>query len=325
MAHISVFGLHAAYLLGFERIADVRGIKSIRNLLAKSANDSDKPMSFCGIYLQIRPHERLYIGQTTNLPARFERHIAQGVIIEELAFKPMDADDLDREEKRLIALAQKHGLTLDNLALREKDEIDARKFSDFFTDQDIERWLDGNDKTEDTSSFRTVYDAMAPSLRHQLDLAMSEAAWKNALDTSRHFVKHLIPKPEETNGHLWSCTAYGKKLDEPYIPIIRLYANTQILLSVGFCRDHYRSGWGYLWCDEDSLLSTWDSIERFQSTHPYMKVTPVDGGFLLWSSCGHLRVFVERHQTLLRRALIEPLKKRSLRENNSALGKLLTT
>ena len=123
MAHISVFGLHSAYLLGFERIADVRGIKSIRNLLAKSANDSDKPMSFCGIYLQIRPHGRLYIGQTTNLPARFERHIAQGVIIEELAFKPMDADDLDREEKRLIALAQKHGLTLDNLALRERTRL----------------------------------------------------------------------------------------------------------------------------------------------------------------------------------------------------------
>ena len=304
MAYISVFGLHTAHLLGFERIADVRGIKSIRTLLNKNVNASDKPMSFSGIYLQIRPNQHIYIGQTNNLSARFERH-------------------LDAEEKRLIALAQKHGLKLDNLALRGKDDIEAKKFSDFFTDQEISAWLDSHDKTEDPSTFRTIYDAMAPSLRHQLDLAMAEAAWKNALDTSRHYVRHLIPKPEQTNGHLWSCTAYGKKLDEPYIPIIRLYANTQILLSVGFCRDHYRSGWGYLWCDEKSFLETWESVERFMSTHPYMKVTVVEGGFLLWSSCGHLRVFVERNEALLRRSILEPLKKRSLQENNPALAKLI--
>ena len=325
MAYISVFGLHTAHLLGFERIADVRGIKSIRTLLNKNVNASDKPMSFSGIYLQIRPNQHVYIGQTNNLSARFERHIAQGVIIEELAFKPMDPDKLDDEEKRLIALAQKQGLQLDNLALREKDDIEAKKFTDFFTDQEIAAWLDGHDKTEDVSTFRTIYDAMAPSLRHQLDLAMAEAAWKNALDTSRHYVRHLIPKSELTNGHLWSCTAYGKKLDEPYIPIIRLYANTQILLSVGFCRDHYRSGWGYLWCDEKSFLETWENVERFMSTHPYIKVTSVEGGFLLWSSCGHLRVFVERHEALLRRAILEPLKKRSLQENNPALAKLIVT
>ena len=325
MAHISLFGLHTAHLLGFEKIADVRGIKSIRSLLNKSVNESEKPMSFCGIYLQIRPHERVYIGQTNNLGARFERHIAQGAIIEELAFKPMAAHELDAEEKRLIVLAQKQGLTLDNLALREKDEIEARKFSDFFTDSELSAWLAGNDSKDDDGTFRTVYDAMAPSLRHQLDLAMAEAVWKNALDTTRHYVKHLIPKPADTNGHLWSCTAYGKKLDEPYIPVIRLYANTQILLSVGFCRDHYRSGWGYLWCDEKTFLETWESLERFTNTHPYMKVTPVEGGMLLWSSCGHLRVFVERHETLLRKAILGPFKKRSLQENNPALAKLLTS
>ena len=50
MAKISKFGMHTAYLLGFERIADVRGITSLLSLF-------ENAMILSGIYLQIRPNQ----------------------------------------------------------------------------------------------------------------------------------------------------------------------------------------------------------------------------------------------------------------------------
>ena len=100
MAKISVFGMNVAYQLGFERIMDVRGVRSISHLFKKAEFLS-------GIYLQIRPGNHAYIGKTYNLPARFEQHIARGVVIEELAFKPMRANIVDKMEKQFIALAER--------------------------------------------------------------------------------------------------------------------------------------------------------------------------------------------------------------------------
>lgn len=276
MAHISVFGLHTAYLLGFERIADVRGLKSIRPLLAKDVSFMKKAVSFCGIYLQIRPGQRAYIGQTTNLAARFERHLAQGVIIEELAFMPMETDE----------------------------------------------WLH-HTKTQEPTSWRNIYDNMLPSLRHQLDLAMGEPVWYQALRVARLYVKHLIPKPMETNEHLWTCTAYTKKPDERYVPLIRLHADTQILLSIGYCADDRTHCWGYLWCDAKTFIDQWESIERFTTRFPYMRCESVKGGYRLWTSRGLMQTFVENEYGILRSTVLEVLKKRSVQENNAALAMLL--
>lgn len=322
MAHISVFGLHTAYLLGFERIADVRGLKSIRPLLAKDVSFMKKAVSFCGIYLQIRPGQRAYIGQTTNLAARFERHLAQGVIIEELAFMPMETERLDEEERRLIELAQKQGIALDNLAIRDKQTVEGKKFESFFTQEEIDEWLH-HTKTQEPTSWRNIYDNMLPSLRHQLDLAMGEPVWYQALRVARLYVKHLIPKPMETNEHLWTCTAYTKKPDERYVPLIRLHADTQILLSIGYCADDRTHCWGYLWCDAKTFIDQWESIERFTTRFPYMRCESVKGGYRLWTSRGLMQTFVENEYGILRSTVLEVLKKRSVQENNAALAMLL--
>lgn len=70
MAKISNFGMHTAYLLGFEKIADVRGISSVVSLF-------ENRMILSGIYLQIRPDRHVYIGKTSNIIRRFETSLAK--------------------------------------------------------------------------------------------------------------------------------------------------------------------------------------------------------------------------------------------------------
>lgn len=92
MAKISNFGMHTAYLLGFAKIADVRGISSVVSLF-------ENRMILSGIYLQIRPDRHVYIGKTSNIIRRFERHLQNGVVMEELAFMPMHLRFLDKKKK----------------------------------------------------------------------------------------------------------------------------------------------------------------------------------------------------------------------------------
>ena len=137
MAKISNFGMHTAYLLGFEKIAYVRGTSSVVSLF-------ENRMILSGIYLQIRPDRHVYIGKTSNIIRRFERHLQNGVVMEELAFMPMHLRFLDKKEKDIIAKAERYGLALDNLLLVETPWRSQQKFEDLISDTEIESWLSEN-------------------------------------------------------------------------------------------------------------------------------------------------------------------------------------
>ena len=126
--------MHTAYLLGFEQIADVRGISSVVSLF-------ENRMILSGIYLQIRPNRHVYIGKTSNIIRRFDRHLQNGVVMEELAFMPMHLKFLDKKEKDIIAKAERYGIALDNLLLVETPWRPQQKFQDLISDTEVESRL----------------------------------------------------------------------------------------------------------------------------------------------------------------------------------------
>ena len=215
MAQISLFAMHVANLLGFNRIADVRGVTSVTRLF-------ENGMSPCGLYLQIRPQGELYIGQTANLPARFERHLARGAVITELAFMPAHPKTLDEKEKALIAKAERLGLELNNLALRSKHESLRPAFSEIYPEDWVKCWL--NPETPPANPFRERYEAIHSGLRHQLDLAMAHPAWPQALPAARQAIRWLIPKPEQSAGIFWSATTNSMHMFWTGHPIFAIFS-----------------------------------------------------------------------------------------------------
>lgn len=314
MAKISVFGMNAAYQLGFERIMDVRGVRSISHLFKKAEFLS-------GIYLQIRPGNHAYIGKTYNLPARFEQHIARGVVIEELAFKPMKANIVDQMEKETIALAERKGIAIDNIALREKlAKLESAKFDEVLDEKTRKAWLSPGEIQKDKRQFLKTYDAMHPGLRHLLDKARAHPVWPQVFPVATNFIEEIIPKPIETRGLFWNANAYTTQVEENFIPLIKLYAGSQNILGLGFFQFALFEAWGWVNVEQDTV----ENIDELTKILPFAKIEVKEKMIAISTSARLLPFVVQKVKIPLRTSVLSLMKTSLLQNGNPALEVLLT-
>lgn len=314
MAKISVFGMNAAYQLGFERIMDVRGVRSISHLFKKAEFLS-------GIYLQIRPGNHAYIGKTYNLPARFEQHIARGVVIEELAFKPMRANIVDKMEKQFIALAERKGIAIDNIALREKLAVlDSAKFDEVLDEKTRKAWLTTDENKTDNRPFLKTYDAMHPGLRHLLDKARAHPVWPQVFPIAKNFIEEVIPKPVDTRGLFWNANAYTTQVDENFIPLIKVYAGSQNILGLGFFQLVPFEAWGWVNISQSAI----EDIDELAKILPFARVEVKDKIIEISASARFLPYVVQKMRLPLRTSTLALMQTSLLQNGNPALEVLLT-
>lgn len=316
MAKISVFGMNAAFQLGFKRIADVRGMTSVVSLFENS-------MILSGIYLQIRPGNTAYVGKTNNMPARFENHLARGTVIEELAFMPVLVKHIDEKEKQIIALAEKKGIPLENLALREQKPAREKTLSDLITEEEIQEWLAEEQKAKPTLLWYQTYQAMHPGLRHQFDLARAHPVWGQIFPLARKFVLSVIPKPEDTREDFWSATAYTKKTEEVFSSVIRIHAGSATLISLGSFRFSPFAPWGWVEIAKEDLLKTGFTRQRLLTDLPFARITEKDNTIQIGAGLMHLNYVIETLKIALRRTTLTQMKGGLLQRGNPALECLL--
>lgn len=316
MAKISTFGMNAAFQLGFKRIADVRGITSVVSLFKNS-------MILSGIYLQIRPDNTAYIGKTNNMPARFEQHLARGVVIEELAFMPVLAKYIDEKEKQLIALAEKKGIPLDNLALRESEAKNRKSLNSILKDSEIDQWLSPCDKNPVSASWLHEYNSMHPGLRHQLDLARAHPVWSQIFPVAKYFVQHIIPQPQDTCEDFWSAGAYTRNIEEVFSSVIRIHAGSLTLLNLGSYRAAPFEPWGWIECSKDHLMAGGYTPDRLKTDFPYVNVIEMENFFKIGTSARLLLTPIEKLKKPLRQTTLAAMNNALLQKGNPALHALL--
>ena len=317
MAKISTFGMNAAFQLGFERIADVRGVTSVVSLFENS-------MILSGIYLQIRPGNVAYIGKTNNMPARFEQHLSRGVVIEELAFKPVLAKYVDDKEKELIALAERKGIALDNIALREKKDSRKRTLADILSEEEVHAWLNPDSSPTATKHWLLVYQAMHPGLRHQFDTARSHPTWPQIFPVARTFVQKVIPKPDQTQEDFWSAQAYTRNTEQDFISIIRIHAASLTLLNLGTYRAAPYEAWGWVSCKKEDLIQYGFTLNRLKETFPFANLIEKEELILLSTSARLLPIVIEKLKPALRKTAYSAMQNALLQKGNPALEDLLS-
>lgn len=316
MAKISTFGMNAAFQLGFKRIADVRGITSVVSLFKNS-------MILSGIYLQIRPDNTAYIGKTNNMPARFEQHLARGVVIEELAFMPVLAKYIDEKEKQLITLAEKKGIPLDNLALRESEAKNRKSLNSILKDSEIDQWLSPCDENPVSASWLHEYNSMHPGLRHQLDLARAHPVWSQIFPVAKYFVQHIIPQPQDTCEDFWSAGAYTRNIEEVFSSVIRIHAGSLTLLNLGSYRAAPFEPWGWIECSKDHLMAGGYTPDRLKTDFPYVNVIEMENFFKIGTSARLLLTPIEKLKKPLRQTTLAAMNNALLQKGNPALHALL--
>lgn len=314
MAKISVFGMNAAHQLGFKRIVDVRGVRSISHLFGKAEFLS-------GIYLQIRPGKHAYIGKTFNMPARFEQHIARGVVMEELAFKPMKANIVDQMEKETMALAERKGIAIDNIALREKlAKLESAKFDEVLDEKTRKVWLSPGEIQKDKRQFLKTYDAMHPGLRHLLDKARAHPVWPQVFPVATNFIEEIIPKPIETRGLFWNANAYTTQVEESFIPLIKVYAGSQNILGLGFYQFAPFEAWGWVNISQSAI----EHIDELEKILPFARIEVKDKIIEISASVRFLPYVVQKIKLPLRTSTLALMQTSLLQNGNPALEILLT-
>lgn len=317
MAKISTFGMNAAFQLGFERIADVRGVTSVVSLFNNS-------MILSGIYLQIRPNQVAYIGKTNNMPARFEQHLSRGVVIEELAFMPVLAKYVDNKEKQLIALAEKKGIPLENIALRDNHSLRVKTFDSIISQEDVSNWLKPEEKSSLTSLWVLTYQAMHPGLKHQLDTARAHPIWPQIFPIAKTFVQKVIPKPEETREDFWSAQAYTRNAEQDFISIIRIHAGSLTLLNLGVYRIAPFEAWGWLTSKKSDLMHYGYTLSRLKTDFPFTNIIEKEELIQIQTSARLLIIVIEKLKPALRKTVLEAMQKALLQKGNPALECLLS-
>ena len=317
MAKISTFGMNAAFQLGFERIADVRGVTSVVSLFENS-------MILSGIYLQIRPGNVAYIGKTNNMPARFEQHLSRGVVIEELAFKPVLVKYVDDKEKELIALAERKGIALDNIALREKKDSRRRTLADVLSEDEVHAWLNPDSSPIPAKHWLLAYQAMHPGLRHQFDTARAHPTWPQIFPVARTFVQKVIPKPEQTQEDFWSAQAYTRNTEQDFISIIRIHAGSLTLLNLGTYRAAPYEAWGWVSCKKEDLIQYGFTLNRLKETFPFANLIEKEELILLSTSARLLPIVIEKLKPALRKTAYSAMQNALLQKGNPALEDLLS-
>lgn len=317
MTKISTFGMNAAFQLGFERIADVRGVTSVVSLFNNS-------MILSGVYLQIRPNQVAYIGKTNNMPARFDQHLARGVVIEELAFMPVLAKYVDNKEKQLIALAEKKGIPLENIALRDNHTTRTQTLETIFSLEEINKWLTPEEKSSQPNLWHLTYQSMHPGLKHQFDTARAHPIWPQIFPIAKTFVQKVIPKPEDTREDFWSAQAYTRNAEQDFISIIRIHAGSLTLLNLGSYRIASFDAWGWLTCKKSDLMHYGYTLSRLKTELPFANIIEKEELIQIQTSARLLIIVIEKLKPALRKTAFEAMQNALLQKGNPALECLLT-
>ena len=318
MTEISSFALNTAYLLGFKRIADVRGITDTGQLFEPSGLLNQE--AGCGIYLLIYPNETAYIGQCVNFRRRFKQHLERGSVINEIAFMSVPVTELDETEKTLIAKAERLGIPIMNIALRAKQERESRNLNDLIGEKEIAQWLQP-DEHESGTNYHKEYASMLPGLRHGLDLAMAEPIWFQALSIARSFVKEAIIEPEKTADFLWCAWAYTKHVTERFIPVIRLYAASSCVFGAGYWQADKTHCYAYIQLPQTVYEQFFDAKEV--ASFGFLLIESHQACMRITAPAPLMQHAVERLRLPLRQAMIELMKEHPNRKNNRALCSLL--
>ena len=197
-----------AQVLGFTRIADIRGNLNTFDLFSVSEND-DESKPLMGIYIQFRHDDSLYIGMTNNLVRRTTAHREAGTLVAFLAFKPLPKNQLKSAEERTILKARTLGFELTNIITnREALESDESHFDDFMDidsqDNFIRNVIEGNTYT---GRWKAAYVRASRQDRWDWDRFYKATDHANSqLIAARAYITTAIPAFKDCFGAYFRCT-----------------------------------------------------------------------------------------------------------------------
>lgn len=243
--------------------------------------------STCGVYTWITETGDAYVGQAVKVRARLQQHWKIHRSIVYAAFQPVEREDLNVEEPRLIA-AMETAFPVLNIAFA-KSSTTTVPFDRVVTQDERQEFLNGGRLAENIDWQQ--WPLLVRKQSEKFNYLMTDSLYSIVLDSIRTFVERCIPKPRTTEVRFWSVTVLN---DSP--SYFRLNVGQQEVFT--------------LWMDETKLYARVLAKVKLLSdaegphyvTNSYANFVPVED-FNQWlngknlTACRELVTWLMRHTT----------------------------
>lgn len=160
----------------------------------------------CGVYTWITENGDAYVGQAVKVRARLQQHWKSHRSIVYAAFQPVEHQDLNVEEPRLIA-AMETAFPVLNIAFA-KSSTTTVPFDQVVTQVERQEFLNGGQLAEniDWSQWPLLLRKQAA----KFEVLVADELFCVVLQAIRIFVERCIPKPRSTEVKFWSVTLHNE-------------------------------------------------------------------------------------------------------------------
>jgi hypothetical protein len=155
-----------------------------------------------GIYTWITDTGEAYVGKAVNVRSRLKQHWRSYRSIAYAAFQPVEQEELDKEERRLI-VAMETKFPVLNIAFARSSTTTV-PFDQVVTLQERQQFLSGANLAEDLSW--SEWTLLQRKQINKFEVLTSDDLYCIALRALRIYVERCIPKPKSTEVKFWSVT-----------------------------------------------------------------------------------------------------------------------
>jgi hypothetical protein len=237
--------------LGFSAPNEVGSLRTIAHLFGAKRSRT-------GVYALLLPNDRVYIGKSTDVVARFAGHRRNHEAIEAFAFQRVRLSELDDLEQSLIRRAEQAGLRLTNVTYAS-NVVGERDLDLVVPEVDQARWLANpfRANTQERADVEPI-ELPEPQVRRyagRLERLRAHPNGDMAIEALAQFLAGSVPFPRATEYSFWtvSClpstaTFYGQRLLCVHAAVIELFA-----VCPGGA-DGNPAGWGFVNVATDVLM-----------------------------------------------------------------------
>jgi hypothetical protein len=254
--------------LGFTAPVDVRGRRSIADLLPKSRNR-------CGIYLLGFADGLFYIGQARDVVRRFSQHRKLHDDIVRWGFRPEKRRNLDAVERELIHRAPSLGLKLTN-KVHVSDIVGETDLDELLAPDEQKLWRANPAKTsaqdvrldiDADGSHRTRY-------KHEWSLFRNRHDFSRLLGLLRLYIHGCVPAYRRTEYSFWSvsCMPSTNAAHFPRLAVVNMnIMETFVVFHPKYAPNNVLS---FVNLSKDRLLEQYPSKQAFYRQYPGTKWCP---------------------------------------------------
>lgn len=230
--------------------------------------------SRCGIYLLELPHEKVYIGQASDVVRRFAQHRQNYDEIIGFSFIPVRPNHLDQVERDLIHKTEMAGLVILN-TIHASNVVGDTDLDLVVSQEEQTKWLLSPFAFNMRDTTSPIFLPAAQVERFALAFRKFQAhsLFSTTSKLLQTYLHHCLPSPKRTEYSFWVVSCLPSTNRSSWPRLLCVSAGLMELLVLGHHKDSSSEMWGFVNVASDVLAENFATDKALQAAFPSIEIT----------------------------------------------------